>query len=54
MSDSPPTTKIFTLPLATGNNGLAYTFITYTPDAISFPPTYRIRTKDFFQLVMLL
>ena len=46
ISDSPPTTKIFTLPLATGNNGLAYTFITYIPDAISFPSTYRIRTQN--------
>lgn len=46
MPDSPPTTKIFTLPLATGNNGLAYTFITYIPDAISFQSTYRIRTQN--------
>lgn len=45
MHDSPPTTKIFTLPSAVGNNGLAYTFITYT-SSTEFPTSYRIRTQN--------
>lgn len=43
--DSPPTIKIFTLPSAFGNNGLAYTFITYT-SSTEFPTSYRIRTQN--------
>ena len=46
MPDTPPTTKIFTLPSASGNNGLAFTFITYIPDDISFAANYRIRTQN--------
>jgi hypothetical protein len=41
-----PAVKIFTLPSASGNNGLAFTFITYIPDSISFQANYRIRTQN--------
>jgi hypothetical protein len=44
VDDNPPGTT-FTLPSASGNDGLDYTFVTYNPNSSAFGPTsYRVET----------